>query len=105
MKISFFFLHTLYSCQKSQLTSVIESLVVAFDKEPESYVPIIDGSALVTSLSPKTSQTFEEYVVQDVVPIIQKLISKHNRTDIVFNGYWTASHKAEARLKRDMGAI
>ena len=87
IRISFFLMHKLYSCQKSQFMQVIESLVDAFDKKPESDVLIIDGSALVNSLSPKTSRTFEEYAVQNVVPIIHTFSSKHTRTDILCSMY------------------
>ena len=51
----------LYSCQKSQLTSILETYVPPVDKEPQADVLIVDGSALVHSLAPKRSKTFEDY--------------------------------------------
>ena len=54
-------------------------------------------------MPPKTSKTFEEYAVQDVVPKILTYSSKYERTDIVFDVYWTSSLKAETRSKRGKG--
>ena len=45
--------------------SVLELPVVPSDKKPDYDVLIIDGSALVKSLSLKVSRTFEEYAGQD----------------------------------------
>ena len=55
------------------------------------------------SLSLKTSKTFEEYAVQDVVPKIQMYSSKYERTDIIFDVYWTSSLKAETRSNTGKG--
>ena len=55
------------------------------------------------SLAPKTSKTFEEYAVLDVVPKIQMYSLNFVRTDIVFYVYWTSSLKAETRSKRGKG--
>ena len=51
----------LHASQKSQLAAVIESHVTLSDNEPSADVIIIDGSALVNILPPRTSKTFEYY--------------------------------------------
>ncbi|KAL0198142.1 hypothetical protein M9458_006682, partial [Cirrhinus mrigala] len=93
----------LYYGQKSQLANILEATISPPDKQPECGAIIIDGSSLVYSLSPKTSKTFEEYAVQDVVPKIQAYSSKYERTDIIFDVYWTSSLKAETRSNRGKG--
>ena len=66
---------------------------------------IVDGSALVNSLPPRTSKTFEGYAASVVLPTIigLSLSIKHNRTDIVFDVYQSSSLKAETRSKRGHG--
>ena len=63
----------------------------------------VDSSSSVYSLLPKTSKTFEEYSVQDVIPKIQIYSLNFMRTDIDFDVYWTSSQKAETKSKRDNG--
>jgi len=94
----------LHSCQKSQLATILEAHVTLPDAKPEADVIIIDGSALVNSLPPRTSKTFEEYAALDVVPTVQAYSSTYKRTDIVFDVYWSSSLKAETRSKRGIGA-
>ena len=91
----------LHSGQKSQLAKLLEATISPPDKQPECDAIIIDGSSLVNSLSPKTSKTFGEYAVQDVVSKIQTYLYK--RTDIIFDVYWTSSLKAETRSNRGKG--
>lgn len=94
----------LYPGKKSDLVGILEDIITLPDSQPECDVIIIDGAALVHSLSPKTSNTFEEYAVCDVVPKIQSYSSKYERTDIVFDVYKTSSLKAETRSKRGNGS-
>ena len=42
----------LYPCQKSQLDSILETYITCPEKEPDTEVIIIDGSALVHTLPP-----------------------------------------------------
>ena len=65
---------------------------------------IIDGSALVHSLPPRKSKTFEQYAVDEVVPKIKSYATKYERTDIVFNVYWPSSWKQQTRTKRGPGS-
>ena len=93
----------LYTCQKSQLTSVLESHVTLEDKEPKTDVLIVDGSALVHALPPKKGKTFEGYALCDFLPVIQSYSSKYTSSHLVFDVYNTSSLKAEARLQRGQG--
>lgn len=60
----------LYTTQKSQLAAIIESHVTIPDVEPEADTIIIDGSALVNTLPPRTLKTFEDYAMLDVLPTV-----------------------------------
>jgi hypothetical protein len=44
-------------CQKSQLVEILEALVEIPDREPKGDAIIIDGSALINALPPRTSKT------------------------------------------------
>ncbi len=52
----------LHSCQKSDLVKLLHSQVMTPDTEPETDAIIIDGSALVNSMHPRTSKTFDDYM-------------------------------------------
>ena len=93
----------LHTCQKSHLTSILQNLVTTPETEPDADTIIIDGAALVHSLPPRNSKTFEEYAMFDVLPTIQAYSTKYNRTDIVFDVYHQSSLKAETRSKRGRG--
>lgn len=93
----------LYTCQKSQLAVILESHVKIPDTEPEADTIIIDGSALVNSLLPRTSKTFEDYAMLVVLPTIQAYSTKYLRIDLVFDVYQPSSLKAETRTKRGHG--
>ncbi len=93
----------LHSCQKSDLVSLLQSQVMIPDTEPEADAIIIDGSALVNSLHPRTSKTFDDYARVNVLPIIQAFSAKYRRTDIVFDVYLPSSLKSETRSKRGKG--
>ena len=93
----------LHTCQKSHLTSILQNLVTTPETEPDADTIIIDGAALVHSLPPRISKTFEEYAMFDVLPTIQAYSTKYNRTDIVFDVYHQSSLKAEIRSKRGSG--
>ncbi|KAJ8405154.1 hypothetical protein AAFF_G00321450 [Aldrovandia affinis] len=90
----------LHTCQKSHLTTILESQVTTPEAEPYADSIIIDGAALVNSLPHGSSKTFEEYAMLDVLPTIQAYSTKYKRTDIVFDVYRPSSLKAETRSKR-----
>ena len=87
----------LHTCQKSQIAAVLESHVTLPDNEPYADVIIIDGSAVVNILPPRTSKTFQEYASLDVLPTIRANSIKYERTGIVFDVYRPPSLKAKSR--------
>ena len=94
----------LHTCKKSQLAAVLEGHVTLPDNDPHADVIIIDGSALVNVLPPRSSKSFEDYAMLDVLPTIRAYSTKYERTDIVFDVYRPSSLKEEARSKRGHGA-
>ena len=93
----------LHTCQKSHLTTILESQVTTPEGQPDADTIIIDGAALVNSLPQRSSKTFEEYALFDVLPTIQAYSTKYKRTDIVFDVYRPSSLKAETRSKLGRG--
>lgn len=55
----------LHTCQKSQLVEILEAQVNIPDREPKGDAIIIDGSALINALPPRTSKTFDDYAKED----------------------------------------
>ena len=88
----------LCTCQKSHLTTILESLITAVETEPDVDTIIIDGLALVNSLLLRISMLFEEYAMLNVLPTIQAYFTKYKRTNIVVDVYQPLSLKAETRL-------
>ncbi len=91
----------IYSCQKSQLVSILETYANFPTDEPKTDIIITDGSALVNSLTPRKAKTFNQFVVENVFPVITSCASKYKRTDVVsnFDVYLPCSLKAETRLR------
>ena len=83
-----------------QLTAILESPVTIPNNESQANAMIVDGSALVNSLPPRSSKTFEDYAVSVVLPAIKSFSIKYKSTDIVLDVYQSSSLKAETRLKR-----
>lgn len=67
----------LYSCQKSQLASILETYITLPDQEPDTEVIIVDGAALVHTLPPTRSKTFEDYAALDILPCLCHEIQEH----------------------------
>jgi hypothetical protein len=93
----------LHPSQKSQLAQILEDKVTLAEKQSDAEVMIIDGSALVHSIHPKISKTFEEYATLEFVPKVQFYCSKYPRIDLVFDVYKSKNLKAETRTKRGFG--
>ena len=91
----------LHTCQKSQLTAVLESHVTLPDNKPQADVIIIDCSALVNIRPPRTSNTFEDYATLGFLSPIRAYSINYERTCIVFDVYRPSSQKA--RSKRGHG--
>ena len=70
----------LYSCQNSQLMSILETRVVPTDQESKADVLIVDGSALVHALPPRRGKTFESSAFLAFLPVIQTYSSRYDMT-------------------------
>ena len=51
----------LHTCQKSQLTEILQAQVNMPERAPEGEVIIVEGSAMVNTTPPRTSKTFDDY--------------------------------------------
>jgi hypothetical protein len=74
---------------------------------PSCAASILDGSAMIYILAPRTSRTFDEYSATEVIPKIQATASKYDRNDIiiVFDVYYVASSlKTETGTRRGRGS-
>ena len=69
-------------CQKSQLTTILESKVTIPEGEPDADTIIIDGAALIHCSPLRHAKSFEEYAMLDVLPTIQPYSPKFKGTDI-----------------------
>ena len=73
------------------------------DKEPLSDTVLIDGSALINALPPRTSKTFNDYARDVIIPKVEWYGTKYQRVDIVFDVYKKPSLKNETRSRRGQG--
>ena len=80
--------------------AIIETHATIIDTEPDADAIIIDGSAMINTLTPPNTKTFEEYAATDVLPTLQLCSVKYQITDIVFDVYHASSLKAETRSRR-----
>ena len=94
----------MYSCQKSQLATILEDEATLAETEPKIDAIIVDGSAFVHSMQPRIAKTFGEYATLEIVPKIKSYSTKYQRTDFVFDVYKADSLKAETRTRRGYGA-
>ena len=90
----------LHVATKSDLVDIFQTKVDFPETKPQTDVVIVDGSSLVSTVTPKASKTFEEYAQQDILPKVEYYCGSHKRTDIVFDVYHDSSLKSEARSKR-----
>ena len=69
----------MYSCQKSQLATILEDEATLAETEPTIDAIIVDGSAFAHSMQPRIAKTFEEYATLEksnrTVQSISELIS------------------------------
>ena len=93
----------LHTCQKSQLAEILEAQVNIPDREPRGDAVIIDGSALINALPPRTSKIFDDYAKEDIIPKVESYGARYERVDVVFDVYKKSSLKSEARSKRGQG--
>ena len=64
---------------------------------------ILDGSAIVQMLNPRTSKTFQEYADTVFAPYISAQLEKTDRIDIVQDVYIPDSLEGTTRQKRGKG--
>eukprot|EP00745_Piridium_sociabile_P026549 TRINITY_DN4240_c0_g1_i3.p1 TRINITY_DN4240_c0_g1~~TRINITY_DN4240_c0_g1_i3.p1 ORF type:complete len:1496 (-),score=398.92 TRINITY_DN4240_c0_g1_i3:837-5324(-) len=93
----------LHTCQKSQLAEILQAQVTLPDREPEGDAIIIDGSALIHAMPPRSTKSFDDYAREDILPKVESYGAKYERVDIVFDVYKKASLKSETRSKRGKG--
>ena len=93
----------LRTCQKSQLAEILQSQVTLPESEPSGDAIIIDGSAMINSLPPRSSKTFDEYAREDILSKVESFGAKYKRVDIIFDIYKKSSLKSETRSKRGQG--
>ena len=93
----------LHTCQKSQLTEILQAQVTLPDKEPQGDAIIIDGSAFINAVPPQCAKTFDDYAREDILPKVNAYGAKYERVDIAFDVYKKFSLKSETRGKRGQG--
>ena len=85
------------------MADILQSQVNLPDTEPTGDTIIIDGSAFIYALPPRTSKTFDDYAKEDIIPRVERYGDKFSRVDIVFDVYNKSSLKNEARSRRGQG--
>ena len=93
----------LHTCQKSQLVEILEAQVNISAREPKGDAIIIDGSALINALPPRSSKTFDDYAKEEIIPKVESYGARYERVDVVFDVYKKSSLKSETRSKRGQG--
>ena len=66
---------------KSQLPEILEAQVNIPDKELRGDAVIIDGSALINALPPRTSKIFDDYDKEDIIPKVESYGARYERVD------------------------
>ena len=70
------------------------------ERAPEGEVIIVDGSAMVNTIPPRTSNTFEDYARDDIIPKFKLYGATYKRVDLVFGVYRKSTLKGEAGIRR-----
>ena len=76
---------------KSQLAEIFEAQVNIPDREPKGDAVIIDGSALINALPPRTSKIFDDSAKEDIIPKVESYGARYERVDVVFDVYKKSS--------------
>lgn len=93
----------LHASQKSQLTEILQARVSLPEREPDGDTIIINGSALINAIPPRSSKSFDDYAKEDFLPKVEPYAAKYKRVDIVFDVYKKFSLKSETRTRREEG--
>lgn len=70
---------------------------------PSTGAVILDGSAVIHMLQPKTAKTFRNYASEIFRPFIENILKNTRRVDTVFDVYKEGSLKASTRERRGTG--
>ena len=88
---------TLRSANKADLLVELEALVRPVAANPQVTAKILDGAVIVQMLSPRNSQTFEDYSKTVFMPYIGQQLEHTDRIGIVWDVYTQASLEAATR--------
>ena len=94
----------LHVTQKSQLTEILQGDLTLLEREPESDAIIIDGSALINSIPPVRSKSFDDYFKDDILSKVMLYAAKYERVDVVFDVYKPSSLKSELEPREEEGS-
>ena len=95
----------LHTCQKSQLTEILQAQVDMPKRAADGEVIIVDRSAMVNTTPPRTSKTFEDYAREDILPKIKFYGATYKIVDVVFDVHRKSTVKGEARMRRGQGML
>ena len=89
--------------QKADLALCLPSTSAEIATQPVADVVILDGTAVVQMLQPRTARTFDEYLITVYAPYILKHLETTRRADLVWDVYQDDSLKRSLREKRGSG--
>ena len=93
----------LHTCQKSQLTEILQAQVDIPHRAPDGEVIIVYGSAMLNTKPPRTSKTFDDYAREYIIPKFTFYGATYTRVDVVFGMYRKSTIKGEAMMRRRQG--
>jgi len=94
---------SLYTGTKSDLLTCLEEVSDAKTETPVTTCVVLDGAAIVQTLKPAASKTFEEYAQQIFIPYMSTKLQTVSRLDLVWDTYLADSLKGSTRAKRGQG--
>ena len=89
--------------QKADLALCSPSTSVEIATQPVADVVILDGTAIVQMLQPRTARTFDEYLNTVHAPYILKHLETARRADLIWDVYQDDLMKRSLREKRGSG--
>ena len=89
--------------QKADLALCLPSTSAEIATQPVADVVILDGTAIVQMLQPRTARTFDEYLSTVYAPYILKHLETAWRADLIWDVYQDDLMKRSLREKRGSG--
>ena len=89
--------------QKADLALCLPSTSAEIATQPVADVVILDGTAIVQMLQPRTARTFDEYLSTVYAPYILKHLETARRADLIWDVYQDDLMKRSLREKRGSG--